>query len=62
MELINRMLLESRYIISLNKQIKDLVPIIKVSEDVIYDDINNHLEKFDKELYNRVINILNKKY
>ncbi len=61
MEIIKRIMLESRYIISLNKTISDLVPIINVSEQVIYDDINYRLKDFDKDLYKRVIGILNKK-
>ena len=61
MENVVRILLEARYIISLNKSIKDLVPIIKVDEETIYNDINYRLKKFDTELYNRVIGILCKK-
>lgn len=61
MENIGRILLEARYIISLNKSIKDLVPIIKVDEKTIYNDINDRLKKFDLELYNRVVGILCKK-
>lgn len=60
MDIIKRILLESRYIISLNKKISELVPIMKINEDIIYDDINYKLKNFDSELYNRVINVLNK--
>lgn len=57
-----RLLLEARYIISLNKQINDLIPIIKVDKETIYNDINYRLKKFDLELYQRVISVLNKNY
>ena len=53
-----RILLEARYIISLNKNIKELVPIIKVSERTISRDIKYRLKNLDTELYNRVIKIL----
>ena len=55
-----RLLMEARYIISLNKNVSDLVPIIKVPKEIINDDINIHLKKFDLELYNRVISVLQK--
>ena len=60
MDIIKRMLLEARYIISLNKKISDLVPIMKIDEKIIFDDINYHLKDFDFELYNRVIRVLEK--
>lgn len=62
MDIVKRIMLESRYIISLNKEIGDLVPIMKISEDIIYDDINYKLKKLDFELYKRVISVLDKKY
>ncbi len=58
MKIKQRILLEARYIISLNKNIKELVPIIKVSERTISRDIKYRLKNFDTELYNRVIKIL----
>ena len=61
MEIVKRILLESRYIISLNKSINELVPIMKIEKETIYDDINFKLKKFDTELYERVISILQKK-
>lgn len=60
MEIVKRILLESRYIISLNKKISELVPIMQIDENIIYDDINCKLKNFDSELYKRVINVLNK--
>ena len=61
MDIVKRMLLEARYIISLEKSISDLVPIMKIDEKVIYNDINYRLKGFDLELYNRVISVLAKK-
>ena len=61
MDIIKRILLESRYIISLNKSINELVPIMNIEEETIYDDINFKLKKFDTELYERVISVLYKK-
>ena len=58
MKIKQRILLEARFIISLNKNIKELVPIIKVSERTISRDIKYRLKNFDTELYNRVIKIL----
>ena len=58
MDIVKRMLLEARYIISLEKSISDLVPIMKIDEKVIYND---RLKGFDLELYNRVISVLGKK-
>ena len=53
--------MEARYIISLNKKIKDLVNIMNVSKSTIYNDINNRLKDFDLDLYNRVISVLYEK-
>lgn len=58
MDIIKRIMLECRYIISLNKNISQLVPIMNLQEEVIYDDINYRLKEYDYELYNRVISIL----
>ena len=58
MDIIKRMMLEARYIISLNKSISQLVPIMNLNEEIIYNDINYRLKEYDYELYNRVISIL----
>jgi len=58
MDIIKRIMLESRYIISLNKNISQLVPIMNLKEEIIYNDINYRLKEYDYELYNRVISIL----
>ena len=47
MKIKQRILLEARYIISLNKNIKELVPIIKVSERTISRDIKYRLKNLD---------------
>ncbi len=60
MEIVRRMMLEARYIISLNKNISELVPIMKINEETIYNDINYRLKVYDLELYNRVISVLEK--
>lgn len=61
MDIINRIMLESRYIISLEKEIKDVALIMNLDEKIVDKDINYYLKKFDLKLYNRVISILNKK-
>lgn len=60
METTKRLLMEARYIISLNKEISDLVPIVKVPKEIIDYDIKYRMKDFDLELYNRVISILYK--
>lgn len=61
MDIVNRIMLESRYIISLEKEIKDVAMIMNLDEKVVNKDINYYLKKFDLTLYNRVISVLNKK-
>lgn len=60
MEDIKRLLLECRYLISLNKSYSDLSKIIGVSEQTIYDDLNIKLKEYDSILYRRVSKILQK--
>ena len=54
-----RILLECRYLLSLNKNYQDLSMIFHVSKNIIYDDLNNKLPKLDTILYNRVKYVLN---
>ena len=54
-----RILLECRYLLSLNKNYYELALIFNVSWDVIYDDLNCKLPKFDSLLYKRVNRVLN---
>lgn len=58
---VERILLECRYLLSLNKNYQDLSNIFKVSIDLIYDDLNYKLPKFDSILYQRVHSVLKKK-
>ncbi len=51
---IERILMECRYLLSLNKSICELSKIFNVSELVIYDDLNNKLKYFDTTLFQRV--------
>ncbi len=53
-----RILLECRYLLSLNKNFSDLAIIFHVSEDIILDDLTYKLPKIDTILYNRVMNVL----
>ena len=55
---IERILLECRYILSLNKNYQDVASIFNVSIDIVRDDLNNKLSKFDRVLYKRVSNVL----
>ena len=38
---IERILMECRYLISLNKNYKELSKILNIDEKIIYDDLNN---------------------
>lgn len=55
-----RILLECRYLISLNKSYNELANIFKISVNDVYDDLNIKLPKVDKILYERVNKVLNK--
>ena len=57
---LERVLLECRYILSLNKNYQDLSLIFKKDINIIYDDLMNKLPKFDTILYKRVNYVLNK--
>lgn len=54
METTKRILLECRYLISLNKSYYDLAKIFNVSVDTIKFDINIRLKDIDQELFYRV--------
>ena len=56
-----RILLECRYILSLNKNYYDLADVFNTSEEMVYNDLNNKLPKLDKVLYKRVENVLKMK-
>ncbi len=54
MEDIKRMMMECRYILSLNKTYYDISNILNIDEEMVYNDLNYRLKKYDKKLYNRV--------
>ena len=56
-----RILMECRYLLSLNKSYHDLALAFNTTDDVIYDDLNNQLPKLDTILYQRVKHVLNKR-
>ena len=53
-----RILLECRYLLSLNIGYYELAKIFQVKIDEIYDDLNVKLPKYDMDLYNRVTKVL----
>lgn len=55
-----RILLECRYILSLNKNIYELSLIFHTDMDRINDDLMVQLPKLDTILYQRVNHVLNK--
>jgi hypothetical protein len=55
---IKRILLECRYLISLNKSYSDLSKILGVDEKIVFHDLNYKLKDYDTELYQRVSKIL----
>lgn len=61
MSIKERILLECRYLISLNKSYRELAKIFKVSQSTISNDLNTRLFDLDKDLYYRVRNIVSKK-
>ena len=56
-----RILMECRYLLSLNKSYHDLALIFNTSTNEIFDDLNNKLPKLDDVLYQRVKIVLNGK-
>ena len=55
-----RILMECRYLLSINKTYDELAHRLKISKDVVYDDLNNKLEGLDSLLYERVKKVLKK--
>ena len=55
MDDIKRIMLECRYLLSLNKNYYEISRILNVSEKTVYNDINNLLKNYDTILYQRVI-------
>ena len=54
-----RILLECRYLLSLNKSYVELANIFKISVDDVYNDLNIKLPTIDVSLYERVNKVLN---
>ena len=55
-----RILMECRYLLSLNKSYYDLANKFNRDEKLIYNDLNILLPKYDSILYKRVKHVLNK--
>lgn len=55
-----RIMLECRYLLSLDKSYNDIARILNIKESEVYNDLNNKLPKIDTILYKRVIKVLNK--
>ena len=56
-----RILMECRYLLSLNKNYNELANIFNISVNDVYNDLNILLPKLDSILYNRVKIVLNNK-
>ena len=57
---IERILLECRYLLSLDKNYSDLAHIFNISVQEVESDLNDKLLKFDYLLYKRVHHVLKK--
>lgn len=55
-----RIMLECRYLLSLNKSYQDLANILKIPVSEVYNDLTVKLPKIDTILYARVNKVLNK--
>ena len=51
---VKRLLLECRYILSMDKSFKEIAEHLGVEEELVYKDILDTLPKFDKSLFYRV--------
>ena len=56
-----RIMLECRYLLSLNKNYNELASLFKLSVKDIYHDLNIKLPNIDTNLYNRVNKVLKEK-
>ena len=57
----DRIMLECRYLLSLNKSYKELAKRFKISTKEVYNDLNNKLPLIDSILYERVNKVLKEK-
>ena len=55
-----RIMLECRYLLSLNKNYLELANIFNITENEVFDDLNYKLPNIDHILYDRVNKVLNK--
>lgn len=55
-----RILIECRYLLSLNRGYNYLSDRLNISVDTVYDDLNNKLKEYDTILYQRIQNVLKK--
>ena len=53
-----RIMLECRYLLSLNKTYFDLACLFNISENDVYNDLNIKLPSIDTKLYERVNKVL----
>lgn len=59
---VERIMLECRYLLTLDKNYQELSHIFGISEDIIWDDLNIKLRNIDCKLYDRCqkeLNIIN---
>ncbi len=56
-----RIILECRYILSLDKDYNDLADILNIKVVDVYNDLNNKLPNIDSKLYKRVNEVLKEK-
>lgn len=57
---IERILLECRYMLSLNKTYLEIANYLNIGEDVVYRDLNYLLPRVDSILYERILKKLKK--
>ncbi len=54
-----RIMLECRYLLSLNKNYHEIAVYLKENDDVVYDDLNVKLPKMDCVLYEKIKKVIN---
>jgi len=56
-----RIMLECRYLLSLDKSYYELAKLFNIKVDDVLDDLNNKLPNIDTELYQKVNKVLKRK-
>lgn len=56
-----RIMIECRYLLSLDKNYSDLANLLNISVNDVYDDLNVKLRRIDTKLYERVNKVLKEK-